>query len=161
VLTDEPQVTLAAVVGAHGITGEVRLKLFTDDLLRYKALRAPDGRSFTLKSLRPGPNGAVARLAEVTDRNGAEALRGTALAVPRSALPPLAEGEYYHSDLIGQSAVSTQGEALGRVIAVENYGAGDLIEIERTDGRRFLVPVAAGVDDLGPPILVHAEFVEA
>jgi 16S rRNA processing protein RimM len=156
----EAQVTLAAVVGAHGIAGEVRLKLFTGDLARYKVLRSGD-RTFTLKSLRPGPNGAVARLAEVTDRTAAEALRGTQLSVPRSALPPLAEGEYYHADLIGQDAVSSEGEALGRVVAVENYGAGDLIEIERAGGKRFLVPVAAGVDDLGPPIRVYAEFVEA
>ena len=156
----EAMVTLAVVVGAHGVTGEVRLKLFTDDLLRYKALQAADGQTFTLKSLRPGPNGAVARLAEVTDRNAAEAMRGTALSVARSALPLLDDGEYYHADLVGQVVVSSEGAALGRVVGVENYGAGDLIEIERTDGRRFLVPVAAGVDDLGPPIVVHVTFVE-
>ena len=62
---------------------------------------------------------------------------------------------------LDQDAVSTEGAALGRIVAVENYGAGDLIEIERPDGKRFLVPVAAGVDDLGPPIRVHAEFVDA
>lgn len=157
--SDRP-VVLAAIIGAHGVTGEVRLKLFTDDLNRYPALNA-GARAFTLKSLRPGPNGAVARLAEVTDRNAAEALRGTELTVPRSALPPLGEGEYYHADLVGQDAVSTAGDTLGRIVQVENFGAGDLIEIERPDGRRFLVPVGAGVDDLGPPIRVHAEFVEA
>ena len=156
----ERPVVLAAVIGAHGVTGEVRLKLFTDDLKRYATLHA-GARTFTLKSLRPGANGAVARLAEVTDRNAAEALRGTQLSVPRSELPPLAEGEYYHADLVGQDAVSSTGEALGRIVEVVDYGAGDLIEIERPDGRRFLVPVGAGVDDLGPPIVVHAEFVEA
>jgi 16S rRNA processing protein RimM len=159
-LVEDRPVVLAAIIGAHGVTGEVRLKLFTDDLKRYPVLNA-GARVFTLKSLRPGPNGAVARLDEVADRNAAEALRGTQLTVPRSALPPLAEGEYYHSDLIGQYAVSTNGEALGRIVAVENFGAGDLIEIERENGRRFLVPVGAGVDELGPPIRVHAEFVEA
>ena len=159
-MTDERPVVLAAIVGAHGVTGEVRLKLFTDDLKRYKALHA-GARIFTLKSIRPGPNGAVARLAEVTDRNAAEALRGTELSVPRSELPPLGQGEYYHADLVGQDAVSSTGEALGRIVEVVDYGAGDLIEIERPDGRRFLVPVGAGVDDLGPPIVVHAEFVEA
>lgn len=156
----ERPVVLAAIIGAHGVTGEVRLKLFTDDLRRYKTLHA-GARIFTLRSLRPGSNGAVARLAEVTDRNAAEALRGTELSVPRSELPPLAEGEYYHADLVGQDAVSSTGEALGRIVEVVDYGAGDLIEIERPDGRRFLVPVGAGVDDLGPPIVVHAEFVEA
>jgi 16S rRNA processing protein RimM len=153
-------VTLAAVVGAHGIQGELRLKLFTDDLAAYPLLQAGDAM-LTLKSVRPGPNGAVARFAEVTDRTAAEALRGTPLTVSRDALPPLADGEYYHADLLDQDAVSTDGKPLGRIVAVENYGAGDLIEIERPDGKRFLVPVAAGVDDLGPPIRVHAEFVES
>jgi len=156
----DKRVTLAAVVGAHGIQGELRLKLFTDDLAQYPLLQAGDA-TLTLKSVRPGPNGAVARFAEVTDRTAAEALRGTPLTVARDALPPLADGEYYHADLLDQDAVSTDGTPLGRIVAVENYGAGDLIEIERPDGKRFFVPVAAGVDDLGPPIRVHAEFVEA
>ncbi|USI73076.1 ribosome maturation factor RimM [Sphingomonas morindae] len=156
---DDRQVTLAAITGAHGIAGEVRLKLFTEDLAAYPQLRAGD-RTLTLKALRPGANGAVARFAEITDRTAAEAMRGTPLTVPRAALPPLGEGEYYHADLIDQPALATDGEALGRIVAVENYGAGDLIEIERADGRRFLVPVGAGVADLGPPILVHAAFVE-
>ncbi len=155
----EKSVTLAAVVGAHGIQGELRLKLFTDDLAHYPRLQA-GATTLTLKSVRPGPNGAVARFAEVTDRTAAEALRGTPLTIPRDALPPLAEGEYYHADLLDSQAVSTDGAALGRIVAVENYGAGDLIEIERPDGKRFLVPVAAGVDDLGPPIRVHVEFVD-
>jgi 16S rRNA processing protein RimM len=141
-LTSERPVTVAAVVGAHGIAGEVRLKLFTDDLKRYPVLTG-GGRTLTLKSIRPGPNGAVARLAEISDRNAAEALRGTELTVPRSALPPLEEGEYYFSDLIGLPCVSTEGEALGTVVAVENFGAGDVIEVERPDGKRFMVPMNA------------------
>ncbi len=156
----EKLVVLAAVIGAHGIAGEVRLKLFTDDLARYPSLIA-GGRTLTLKSLRPGPNGAVARFAEVTDRTAAEALRGTQLAVPRATLPDLGDDEYYHADLVGEACIATTGETLGKVVDVMDYGAGDLIEIERPDGRRFLVPVKAGVDDLGPPIRVHAEFVEA
>ena len=131
-------VTLAVIIGAHGVTGEVRLKVFTEYLTRYKAFN--DG-ALTLKSVRHGANGAIARIAEVTDRNAAEALRGTELTVPRSALPPLADGEYYHVDLIGLPAVSTGGEPVGRVIAVENFGAGDVIEIERPDGKRFMVPM--------------------
>lgn len=152
-------VVLAAVVGAHGIGGEVRLKLFTDDLARYPALTA-DGRTLTLRSVRPGPGGVIARFAEVTDRTAAESLRGTQLAVPRATLPDLGDDEYYHADLIGEACVSTLGEALGRIVDVMDYGAGDLIEIERADGRRFLVPVKAGVEELGPPIRVHTEFVE-
>ncbi len=133
-------VTLAAIVGAHGVTGEVRLKLFTDDLAPYKTLDAA-GRTLTLKSVRPGPSGAVARFTEIADRTDAEALRGTALTVPRASLPPLGEGEYYHADLIGLPCVSTEGEALGTLVLIENFGAGDVIEIERPDGKRFMVPM--------------------
>ncbi len=131
-------VTLAAIIGAHGIAGEVRLKVFADDLSAYKSFNAG---ALTLKSLRTGPNGAIARFAEIADRNAAEALRGTALTVPRSMLPPLEDGEYYHVDLIGLSAVSEGGETLGTVVTVDNYGAGDVLEIERPTGKRFMVPM--------------------
>ncbi|WP_420141694.1 ribosome maturation factor RimM [Sphingomonas sp.] len=125
---------LAVVTGAHGIGGEVKLKLFTDDLSPYTRFNAG---TLTLKSLR----GLIARFDEVPDRNAAEALRGTELTVPRSALPPLEEGEYYHLDLIGLPCVSTTGEAVGQVVLIENFGAGDVIEIERPDGKRFMVPM--------------------
>ena len=138
-MSDRP-VTLAVIIGAHGVTGEVRLKLFTEDLNLYPELKA-GGRELTLKSLRPGPNGAVARFAEIADRNAAEALRGTELTVPRSSLPPLQEGEYYHADLIGLPCISTTGEALGKIVLIENFGASDVIEIERPDGARFMVPM--------------------
>lgn len=148
-MQDRP-VTLAAIIGAHGVTGEVRLKLFgqgPDSLRQYKSFDA-GGRSLTLKTIRPGPNGAVARFIEVTDRNAAEELRGTPLTVPRSALPPLDDGEYYHVDLIGLPCVTDAGEELGHVCAVENFGAGDILEIERpsVDGKprqRFMVPIHA------------------
>lgn len=152
--TDKP-VTLAAIIGAHGVTGEVRLKLFgdgPDSLRHYKGFDA-GGRVLTLKSIRPGPNGAVARFAELTSRNDAEALRGVALIVPRSALPPLEEGEFYHIDLIGLPCVSNAGEQLGSVAAVENFGAGDILEIERPPasdgkpGKRFMVPMHAATID--------------
>lgn len=136
----ERMVTLAVVTGAHGLGGEVRLKLFTDDLSAYPALQAGP-RMLTLKALRHGSNGAIARFAEVPDRNAAEALRGTELRIPRSALPPLEPGEYYYADLIGLSVVSTDGEPLGHVATVENFGAGDVIEIERPGGARFMVPM--------------------
>jgi len=137
-------VTLAAVTGAHGVTGEVRLKLFgegVEALSRFKQFN--DGALTPTKLRDDGKGGAIARFAEVTDRNAAEALRGTTLTVPRSALPPLGEGEYYHADLIGLSAVSDAGEALGTVIAVANFGAGDVIEIERVSGATFMVPMRA------------------
>ena len=129
-------VTLAVITGAHGVTGEVRLKLFTGDLSGYRSF---NGGSLTLKSLRNG----IARFAEVPDRNAAERLRGTELTVPRSALPPLEEGEYYHADILGLPCVSTTGEALGVVVAIDDFGAGDVIEIERPDKKRFMVPMRA------------------
>jgi 16S rRNA processing protein RimM len=140
-VADKP-VTLAAVTGAHGVAGEVRLKLFGEGvkaLSRHKAFN--DGALTAKKLSDDGKGGAIARFAEVTDRNQAEALRGTLLTVPRAALPPLGEGEYYYADLIGLAAVSDADEPLGTVVAVENFGAGDILEIERPDGKRFMVPM--------------------
>ena len=133
-MSPDTPVTLAVITGAHGVTGEVRLKLFTADLSAYRSF---NGGTLTLKSLRNG----IARFAEVPDRNAAERLRGTELTVPRSALPPLAEGEYYHVDLLGLACVSSEGKPLGRVVAIDDFGAGDVIEIERPDGKRFMVPM--------------------
>ena len=144
------QVTLAAVAGAHGISGEVRLKLFAegvDSLKRHKSFLAGE-RVLTLKSVKPGSAGAIARFAEIADRGAAEALRGTLLTVPRDALPPLAEGEYYHADLLGLACVDADGTPLGTVSAVENFGAGDLLEIERPDGKKALIPFRPGLADL-------------
>ena len=140
---DRP-VTLGAIIGAHGVTGEVRLKLFGEGFASLKPHKTFNGGALTLEKLKDdGKGGAIARLAGVSDRTAAEALRGTALTVPRSELPPLGEGEYYYADLIGLPAVSTEGEALGVCVAVENFGAGDVIEIERPGGERFMVPMKA------------------
>lgn len=153
-------VTLAVVIGAHGVAGEVRLKLFAEALESLTEHKSFNDGKLTLKSLRPGNNGAIARFAEVADRNAAEALRGTELTVPRDALPPLAEGEYYHADLIGLACVSTEGEELGKCVAVENFGAGDVLEIERPDGKRFMVPMKAeAVPEWGEKIVIDAVFV--
>jgi 16S rRNA processing protein RimM len=142
-MTDRP-VTLAAVSGAHGVGGEVRLKLFGEGVASLKPHRAFNGGSLTLEKVKDdGKGGAIARFAEVTDRTAAEKLRGTALTVPRASLPLLAEGEYYYTDLIGLPAVSTEGGMLGTCIAVENFGAGDVLEIERPDKKRFMVPMRA------------------
>lgn len=138
---DKP-VTLAAITGAHGVTGEVRLKLFGDGLASLKDHQSFNNGALTLKKIREdNKGGAIARFKEVPGRNAAEALRGTLLTIPRAALPPLEEGEYYHADLIGLVAVSNTGGVLGTVVAVENFGAGDVIEIERPDGKRFMVPM--------------------
>jgi 16S rRNA processing protein RimM len=134
-------VTLAVIIGAHGVAGEVRLKLFAEGLDSIKAHTSFNGGTLTLKSLRPGNNGSIARFAEIANRNAAEAARGTELTVPRDSLPPLEEGEYYYTDLIGLACVSTEGEDLGVCVAVENFGAGDVIEVERPNGKRFMVPM--------------------
>lgn len=155
------QITMAAITGAHGVTGEVRLKLFgdgPDSLAYYKSFDAA-GRVLTLKSIRPSPNGAVARFAEIPDRNTAEALRGTALTVPRSALPLLADGEYYHCDIIGLNCISDIENELGKVVAVENFGAGDILEIEKPDGKRFMVPIHAATIESDRAIIDTA-FIE-
>lgn len=137
------RVTLAVIAGAHGVTGEVRLKLFTESVDGLKAHRSLNGGALTLKNVRDGSNGAIARFAEITDRTAAEALRGTELTVARDALPELGEGEYYHADLIGLPCVSSEAEALGAIVAVENFGAGDIIEVERPTGKRFMAPMHA------------------
>lgn len=140
-MRDRP-VTLAAIIGAHGVTGEVRLKLFGEGVVALKSYRAFNDSSLTVVKLKDdGKGGAIARFAEVADRTAAEKLRGTALTVPRSSLPALADGEYYHADLIGLPAVSTDGEALGECVGVENFGAGDVIEVRKPDGKKFMVPM--------------------
>ena len=90
----------------------------------------------------------MARFEGISDRSSAEALRGSLVEVDRSALPPLAEGEYYHADLIGLAAVDHEGNSVGSVVAVENYGAGDLLEIEAQDGKCSLIPFKPGIADL-------------
>ncbi|KUO53454.1 MAG: ribosome maturation factor RimM [Sphingomonadales bacterium BRH_c42] len=142
---DKP-VELAAVTGAHGVTGEVRLKLLgggIDVLRTHASFNAGEGgRTLTLVKIRSdNKGGAIARFAEAGSRAEAEALRGTVLTIPRLALPPLEEGEYYHADLIGLAVVTDVGEAVGKVIAVHNFGATDIIEIQKPDGKTFMVPM--------------------
>ena len=157
---DRP-VTLAAITGAKGIAGEVRLKLFGEGVAGLKPFRAfNDGKLVVEKLSDDGKGGAIARFAGVIDRNQAEALRGTALTVPRDALPPLGEGEYYYADLLGLPAVSTDGDDLGTCVNVENFGAGDVLEIERPDKKRFMVPMRAeAVPEWGDRLVITAAFV--
>jgi 16S rRNA processing protein RimM len=139
-------VLLGRISGAHGLKGEVKIAAFTaepEDIAAYGPLTSADGaRIFKIASLRSAGSGAViARLQGIQDRNAAEELRGTELYVTRASLPPAEDGEYYHSDLIGLTAVSPDGETLGEVIAVQNFGAGDLLELRPAKGRQAeLVP---------------------
>jgi 16S rRNA processing protein RimM len=133
------QILLGAITGAHGIKGEVVIKTFTaapDDIGAYGALSDENGtRSFEIESLRVTAKGVLARLSGVNDRTAAEALRGVALYVPRDRLPKVEDAEYYHADLVGLAAVDADGKSIGTIIAVENFGAGDLLEIRR-DGQK-------------------------
>src|SRR5438270_2737608 len=145
----ERRIALAAVAGAHGVKGEVRLKLFSDsakNLSAHEKLYVGEGER-RLLAIRDSCKTAVARFEDIADRSAAEALRGSLVEVDRSALPPLDEGEYYHADLIGLAAIDGEGHPVGTVVAVENYGAGDLLEIEGVAGRRSLIPFKPGIAD--------------
>ena len=145
----ERRIALAAIAGAHGIKGELRLKLFSDtveSLSRHERLYV-GGAQRRLSSIREGKM-PVARFEGIDDRSAAEALRGELVEIDRSALPPLEEGEYYHADLIGIAAVDREGNPVGVVAAIENYGAGDLLEIELESRKRSLIPFKPGIADL-------------
>ena len=146
----ERRIALAAVAGAHGVKGEVRLKLFGDsaESLSWHPTVYVGGVERRLLSVREGGKTAVARIEGTNDRSAAEALRGTLVEVERSALPPLEEGEYYYADLIGLPCFDGEGRELGAVVAVENYGAGDLLEVEDAGGKRWLIPFRSGIAHL-------------
>jgi 16S rRNA processing protein RimM len=159
--TDEGRIALAAVAGAHGIKGEVRLKLFSDsaDSLVRHAILYVGGTERRILTIRADNKGVVARFEGVDDRTAAEGLRGSLVEIDRTALPPLAQGEYYHADLIGLPCVDSTGQALGTVAAVENFGAGDLLEVEDPGGRRALIPFKPGIADLANGrIVLDPEF---
>ena len=136
-------VLLAAVMGAQGLKGEVKVKLFTaapDALPRYGALHTKDGRKLKITAYRPAKEGeAVIAFAGISDRNAAEAMRGTELFVTRDALPQTDADEFYHADLIGLEARDHEGRIIGKVSALHNYGASDVIELSRDDGDHVLM----------------------
>jgi 16S rRNA processing protein RimM len=144
-MLDRPErVCVAAIAGAFGVRGEVRVKSFTAEpeaFATYAPLESEDAaRHFTVKLLRPVAGGFAVRLGGVATREEAEALKGTRLYAPRDRLPPLEEGEYYHADLIGLPVFDTGGVELGRVRAVQNYGGGDFLEVERRGENPLLLP---------------------
>ena len=155
------KIALAAVAGAHGVKGEVRLKLFAesvDSLSRHKKLYV-GGAERRLIWVKDSGKGAIARFEGIDDRSAAESLRGLLVEIDRAALPPLDDGEYYHADLVGLAAVDASGQAVGIVVAVENYGAGDLLEIEMADGKSSLIPFKPGIADLAEGrIVLDPEF---
>lgn len=159
-MTDK-RVALAAVAGAHGVKGEVRLKLFSDSaasLAQHQNVYV-GGVQRRLLFARDGGKTAIARFDGVADRSAAETLRGSLVEVDRSALPALEEGEYYHADIVGLPCVDREGQPVGTVATVENFGAGDLLEIEFPNGRRSLIPFRDGIADLEDSrIVLDREF---
>jgi 16S rRNA processing protein RimM len=137
------KVCIAQIGAAHGVRGEVRLKAFTEDPLgvtRYGALETDDGGGkVVIEAVRPAKNMLVARIKGVTDRNAADALKNVRLYVAREKLPKPDADEFYHADLIGLAAETPNGEPVGTVKAIHNFGAGDLIEIEPAHGGATVV----------------------
>jgi 16S rRNA processing protein RimM len=139
------RILLGRIAGAHGIRGEVLIKTFTaepEGIAAYGALSDADGqRTFNIERARATPKGVVARVAGINDRDAAEALKGIELYVEHGRLPPPGDGEFYHADLIGLSAVDPSGTPVGEIIAVHNHGAGDLIEVRLAGSSRTeLIP---------------------
>jgi 16S rRNA processing protein RimM len=163
-------VVLGAVIGAHGLKGEVKVKTFThspEKLGAYGPLHTEDGRRFTITHARANkPDEAIVRFAEIADRNAAESLKGTELFVSRSALPAVKDEEFYHADLIGLRAEDGEGRMLGTVSAIHNFGAGDVIEIKRDDGDTVMLPFTREIVpvieiEAGRVIIAAPEEVEA
>jgi 16S rRNA processing protein RimM len=132
------RICLGQIGAPHGVRGEVRLHSFTANptaIATYGPLETKDGRVFKIESLRPAKHAFVAKLSGVADRDSAERLANTKLYVPRERLPePVEVDEFYHADLIGLRAVDDAGRECGTVIAVHNFGAGDLIELRPAGG---------------------------
>jgi 16S rRNA processing protein RimM len=140
----EKLILIGRVAGAFGVKGEVRITAFGDDplaLLTYRDLKREDGSpAFTLISGRAAKGELIAKTKEVLVKEAVDALRGLDLYVPRGALPPPDEDEFYLTDLIGLRAETPEGEALGAVKAVHNFGAGDMLEIAPDAGEAFYLP---------------------
>jgi len=142
-------VCVGAVAGAHGVRGAVKIKSFTaapEDVARYGPLEDESGeRQFSLRLIGAGKGVLIGHLSGIADRNQAEAARGLRLYLPRAALPPTEEDEYYHADLIGLAAVLTDGTPLGAVRTVHDFGAGDTLEIDRPEGPPVMVPFTRAI----------------
>lgn len=140
----DERVLLGEIGAAQGLKGEVRIRSFTEDeaaIADYHPLEDEHGREVTIEALRVTPKALIARVKGVTTREGAEALTGTKLYVPRSRLPEREEEEWYHSELIGLAVLDRDGGTIGRVVAIQNFGAGDLLELTpASGGPTVLVP---------------------
>jgi 16S rRNA processing protein RimM len=157
------QVCVARIGAAHGVRGAVKLWTFTEDPLavkRYGPLLTKDGaRQFEVTHAREAKGHLVATLKGVATREEAERLNGVELYIAREKLPATSEDEYYHADLIGLAAETAAGQPLGRVIAIHNFGAGDIIEIAPPHGATTLLPftnaVVPSVDLAGGRVVIE------
>ena len=142
-------VCVARIGAAHGVRGAVKLWTFTEDpraVQRYGPLFTRDGaRQFEVTHVREAKDHLVATLKGVATRDEAERLNGIELYVPREKLPDSDDNEYYHADLIGLAAVTTADQPLGHVVAIHNFGAGDIIEIAPPKGDTMLLPFTNAV----------------
>ena len=163
-MTGGARVCLGQIGAAHGVRGEVRLRSFTSDpaaIADYGPLETEDGRVLEIEALRPAKDHFVARLSGIGDRDSASALTNTKLYVPRERLPRTEDpDEFYHADLIGLAAVDRAGKTLGTVVAIHNFGAGDLVEVRpQAGGTTELVPFdttrVPEVDIASGKIVVH------
>jgi len=157
------RICVAQIGGAHGLRGEVKLKSFTADPMAvkdYAPLESEDGAtSFVIETLRPGKGHLVARLAGICDRKAAEELTHRKLFVPRERLPAPAAEEFYHVDLIGLCAVTVEGHEVGTVLAVHDFGAGDILELRLAESSGTLMlpftqTFVPGIDIAGGRIVV-------
>ena len=142
-------VCLGVIVGVKGLKGEVKIKTFTaapEDIAAYGPLHTARGQTFDVSVLGAVDDVVTARIAGVADRTAAEALKGLELFVDRAALPQTDDGTFYHADLIGLPVVLADGEEVGKVVAVHNYGGGDVLEVEERQGHKTaLLPFTADV----------------
>lgn len=165
------RILVGEITGAHGIRGDVLVRSYTetpDAIASYGPLTDASGKkSYSLRVVRVTSKGIVARVAGIDDRNGAEPLRGTKLYIERSKLPATSEAEFYHADLIGLGAVAADGSALGKIVSVQNFGAGDLLELKPLEGETEFIPfesrwvpsvdIAAGLLVINRPVVTVDE----
>jgi 16S rRNA processing protein RimM len=158
-----PQICIARIGAAHGVRGAVKLWTFTEDplaVMSYGSLTTKDGsRLFEIATAREAKGHLVATLKGIATREDAERLNGVELYIAREKLPATVEDEYYHTDLIGLAAVDATDQPLGRVIAIHNFGAGDIIEIAPPHGATMLLPftnaVVPSVDLAGGRVVIE------
>ncbi|MBN9583993.1 MAG: 16S rRNA processing protein RimM [Afipia sp. 62-7] len=168
-MTRDPRICVARIGAAHGVRGEVKLWPFTEDpmaVIDYGPLTSKDGaRQFEVVRARIAKDHLVAVLKGIATRDDAERVNGIELYIPRDRLPPTEAGEYYHADLIGLRAIDSAGAEIGKVLAIHNFGAGDIIEITPARGPTLLLPfhdaVVPTVDlDNGHIVLVMPQEID-